>query len=45
VGNPIQPAKNPPGTTIMLVSPNGLYGRLIGVRDDGSTQDDIVSLT
>lgn len=45
IGQVIRPGTNPAGTTILLVSPNGQWGRLLGVNDDGSAQDAIISLS
>lgn len=33
-----------PGETVQFTSPNGVWGRILGVRDDGSAQDDIIEL-
>ena len=33
-----------PGETVQFTSPNGLYGRILGVRDDGTRQDDVIEL-
>ena len=33
-----------PGETVTFTSPNGLFLRILGVRDDGSRQDDIIPL-
>ncbi len=35
---------NEPGATIVLKSPNGVWGREIGVNDDGSAMDNIITL-
>lgn len=32
------------GDTIIMTSPNGRYQRILGVRDDGSRQDDVIDL-
>lgn len=45
IGQVVRPGNNPNGMTILLKSPNGQWGRIIGVRDDGSPQDDFVQLT
>jgi hypothetical protein len=44
IGQVIRPGNNPAGTTITLVSPNGQWGRIIGVDDQGAPTDDIISL-
>lgn len=33
-----------PGETVQFTSPNGIYGRILGVRDDGTRQDDVIEL-
>lgn len=43
IGQVIRPT-NAPGQTILLKSPNGQWGRLIGVNDQGAATDDIVTL-
>ncbi len=35
---------NVPGATVVFKSPNGVWGREIGVNDDGSAMDNIISL-
>lgn len=45
VGQVIRPDNNPLGTTILLRSANGVWGRLLGVNDDGSPLDSIISLS
>ena len=44
VGQVVRPGNNPAGMTIMLKSPNGIFGRLLGVGDDGQPTDSIVTL-
>ena len=44
IGQVVRPANSPAGMTVMLKSPNGLYGRLLGVGDDGQPIDSIVAL-
>jgi hypothetical protein len=45
MGQVIRPGNNPPGLTILLKSPSGQWGRLIGVSDDGAATDTIIQLT
>jgi hypothetical protein len=45
LGQVIRPGNNEPGATILLVSPSGTYGRLLGVADDGSATDSIIQLS
>lgn len=44
IGLVVRPGTNPAGMTVMLRSPSGLWGRLIGVDDDGQAVDSIVAL-
>ncbi len=45
IGQVIRPGNNPPGATIMLRSPNGQFGRIIGVDDQGAAFDSLVTLS
>lgn len=43
LGQVVRPGNNPAGMTITLTSPSGNFSRIIGVADDGSAIDTIVS--